>query len=239
MYNDMKRMNLTENQIKNILDLHSQEKSKKSFFAEQAGSIESQLNQFLVGKCFDSGEIVQIDSKNPNKQFAIKKESKKNPKIFNYFFIDFTYGSYDSTGKFVYGNGKWNCNHLKNTKLDSTPDKDIVTTKTPTNTEIPTNTETPTNTSSTKSPFQTEISDQTPPSKSDCKNTIEAYYKAWKTKKQITPKTLENEKKVVQACANHFEGKWGGILSKIDNYVQILRGDREGGPLSDSKWRIE
>lgn len=87
--------------------------------------------------------------------------------------------------------------------------------------------------------FTNAISNQTPTSKRDCKDTIEAYYEAWRTKKRIEPNTLLPMKEKVQACANEFEGKWGGILSRIDNYVDILRGDKEGGPLSDSKWRIE
>ena len=87
--------------------------------------------------------------------------------------------------------------------------------------------------------FTKAISNQTPTSKRDCKDTIEAYYEAWRTKKRIEPNTLLPMKEKVQACANEFEGKWGGVLSRIDNYVDILRGDKEGGPLSDSKWRIE
>jgi hypothetical protein len=87
--------------------------------------------------------------------------------------------------------------------------------------------------------FNNAITNQTPRSKNDCRNTIEAYYEAWRTKKRIEPNTLLPMKEKVQACANEFEGKWGGVLSRIDNYVEMLRGDREGGPLSDSKWRIE
>jgi len=87
--------------------------------------------------------------------------------------------------------------------------------------------------------FNSAISNQTPRSKKDCRDTIEAYYEAWRTKKRVEPNTLLPMKEKVQACANQFEGKWGGVLSRIDNYVEILRGDREGGPLSDSRWRIE
>jgi len=90
--------------------------------------------------------------------------------------------------------------------------------------------------------FNKAITNQTPASKKDCKNTIEAYYKAFKTKKRIEPNTFEPMKEKVQACANEFDGKWGGILSNIDDYVAILRGDKVGGPSSygaDSKWRIQ
>ena len=87
--------------------------------------------------------------------------------------------------------------------------------------------------------FNKANKNQTPTSKRDCKDTIESYYEAWRTKKRFEPYQIFAMKEKVQACANQFEGKWGGVLSRIDNYVEILRGDREGGPLSDSKWRIE
>jgi hypothetical protein len=90
-----------------------------------------------------------------------------------------------------------------------------------------------------KTQFNNAISNQTPTSKSDCRDTIDAYYEAWRTKKKVEPNTFLPMKEKVQACANEFEGKWGGVLSRIDNYVDMLRGNREGGPLSDSKWRIE
>jgi len=90
--------------------------------------------------------------------------------------------------------------------------------------------------------FNSAVSSQTPSSKGDCKNTIEAYYQAYVTKKRIQPNAFEPMKEKVQACANEFNGKWGGILSRIDNYVDILRGVKEGGPTSygdDSKWRLQ
>ena len=90
-----------------------------------------------------------------------------------------------------------------------------------------------------ESQFNKAISNQTPSSKKDCKDTIEAYYEAWRTKKRIEPNALLPMKEKVQACANEFEGKWGGVLSRIDDYVNMLKGNKEGGPLSDSKWRIE
>ena len=81
----------------------------------------------------------------------------------------------------------------------------------------------------------------TPTIKSDCKNTVEAYYKAWKTKKRVEPNTFIPMKEKVQACVNEFDGKWGGMFSSIDNYIETLRGG-SGGPLSygeDSKWRLK
>lgn len=90
--------------------------------------------------------------------------------------------------------------------------------------------------------FQDAVKDQTPESKSDCKTAIEAYYTAFKTKKRIEPNTLNAMKEKVQACANQFDGKWGiGAFTKIDDYVDILRGVKSGGPSrrgEDAKWRL-
>jgi len=65
--------------------------------------------------------------------------------------------------------------------------------------------------------FNNAVTNQTPTSKKDCKNTIEAYYNAWKTKKRIEPNTFIPMKEKVQACSNEFDGKWGGMLSSVDN----------------------
>ena len=89
--------------------------------------------------------------------------------------------------------------------------------------------------------FKNAVTSQTPTSKKDCRDTIRAYYEAWKTKKRIEPNTFEAMKEKVMACANEFEGKWGGALSVIDDYVTTLRGG-SGGPLSygeDAKWRLK
>lgn len=98
------------------------------------------------------------------------------------------------------------------------------------------------NGSSIEQQFNLAVSSQSPSSKRDCRDTIEAYYQAYVTKKRIQPNAFEPMKEKVQACANEFNGKWGGVLSRIDNYVDILRGVKEGGPTSygsDSKWRIQ
>jgi hypothetical protein len=89
--------------------------------------------------------------------------------------------------------------------------------------------------------FTKAVTDQTPESKKDCKDTIEAYYGAWKTKKRVEPNTFLPMKEKVQACVNEFGGKWGiPALTKIDDYVKILKGGI-GGPSKmgqDAKWRL-
>jgi hypothetical protein len=90
--------------------------------------------------------------------------------------------------------------------------------------------------------FQAAYNDQKPKSKSDCKTAIEAYYMAYKTKAKMEPNQIESMKEKVQACSNQFEGKWGGVFSKIDVYVDILRGVKPGGPSTygdSSKWKLK
>ena len=88
--------------------------------------------------------------------------------------------------------------------------------------------------------IQTSVEANIPTDKKDCKTNIENYYTNFKKKRVIEPNQLEALKYKVQACKNEFYGDWGFLGGrKIDNYLDILSGDKEGGPLSDSKWRIE
>lgn len=76
-----------------------------------------------------------------------------------------------------------------------------------------------------------------------CRKNIEDFYKSFKRSKSIVadPATIVKAKRIVQACKDEHYGKWGiaGGGNRMDNYLDILSGDKEGGPLSDSKWRIE
>jgi hypothetical protein len=78
--------------------------------------------------------------------------------------------------------------------------------------------------------------------KKTCRDDIKTYYDYWKTKREdITQTDFDQLKSKVQACANQFDGKWGGIFSSVDNYIETLRGGA-GGPLSygeDAKWRLK
>jgi hypothetical protein len=78
--------------------------------------------------------------------------------------------------------------------------------------------------------------------KKTCRDKVKQYYDYWKTKREdISQSEFDQLKSQVQACANQFDGKWGGIFSSVDNYVETLRGG-SGGPLSygeDSKWRLK
>lgn len=80
--------------------------------------------------------------------------------------------------------------------------------------------------------------------KSICKDAIETYYDAYKTKKDIPQANFDRTKKVVQACVDTYEGEWGGFLGvdlkNTKKYVEILRGGI-GGPSrkgADAKWRL-
>jgi hypothetical protein len=323
-----------------ILEMHS--KLKKPLISEQAvGDPKSKLNKMLEDGCVKNGKIVELQSKNPILQFAIKQESTKTPGKFRYFFADNRVGSFDGNGKFEFSPSKWSCNAVQQATLNASTvaqqasnTEDINRIKTEGGwkeaSEIKTtreNLENPkmfekkvvngvvlyrsvissgitggltdeqtkiikkytdlggklrkdldaeeaqTWTSKVVYPagtlfsqdlvmyfppsialdvknedgnniekqFNNAITNQTPTSKSDCKNTVEAYYKAWKTKKRVEPNTFIPMKEKVQACVNEFDGKWGGMFSSIDNYIETLRGG-SGGPLSygeDSKWRLK
>jgi hypothetical protein len=322
-----------------ILEMHS--KFKKSLISEQVDTdLKTKLNKILSDGCVKNGKIVQLQTKNPALQYAIKQESTKTPGKFRYFFADNRVGIFDANNKFQFSPSKWSCAGVQQANIQAANDiklsadtadtslvkqeggwqeaKDIKTTRE--NLENPLMFEkkvvngvtlyrsvpgsgiagglTPdqivvikkwhdkggklrkeldpeeaktwssrvvspasegyfsqdlimyfspenfvgSNGGKIEDEFKKAISSQTPSSKRDCKDTIEAYYQAYVTKKKIQPNVFEPMKEKVQACANEFNGKWGGILSRIDNYVDILRGVREGGPTSygdDSKWRIQ
>ncbi len=331
----MKKISQIEKDI--ILEMHS--KLKKPLISEQVvGDAKSKLTKMLADGCVKNGKIIELQSKNPVLQFAIKQESTKTPGKFRYFFADNRVGTFDGNGKFEFSPSKWSCNAVQQATLDASTvtqqaanTEDINRVKTEGGwkeaSEIKTtreNLENPkmfekkvvsgvtlyrsiissgvtggltdeqikiikkytdlggklrkdldaeeaqTWTSKVVYPagtlfsqdlvmffppsniagaeganiedqFNKAITNQTPTSKKDCKNTVEAYYQAWKTKKRIEPNTFIPMKEKVQACVNEFDGKWGGMLSSIDNYVETLRGG-SGGPLSygeGSKWRLK
>jgi len=320
-----------------ILEMHS--KLRKPLISEQVvGDSKSKLTKMLSDGCIKNGKIVELQSKNPILQFAIKQESTKTPGKFRYFFADNRVGTFDGNGKFEFSPSKWSCNAVQQATLDaSTATQQAANTEdinrvkkegnwleasetktTRENLENPkmyekkvvsgvtlyrpvissgvagglTDEQTkvikkytdlggklrneldaeeaqtwtakvvypagslfsqdlvmyfpPSNIvgaegTNIENQFKKAITNQTPTSKKDCKNTVEAYYQAWKTKKRIEPNTFIPMKEKVQACANEFDGKWGGMLSSIDNYIETLRGG-SGGPLSygdDSKWRLK
>jgi hypothetical protein len=76
-----------------------------------------------------------------------------------------------------------------------------------------------------------------------CRKNIEDYFKSFQRRNSIVidPATLNKAKRVVQACKDEHYGKWGiaGGGNRMDNYLDMLSGNKEGGPLSDSRWRIE
>jgi hypothetical protein len=330
--------NINQIERDTILEMHS--KFKKSIISEQVDDLKTKLDKFLSDGCVKNGKIVQLQTKNPALQYAIKQESTKTPGKFRYFFADYRVGIFDSSGKFQFSPSKWSCagvqqataaaataataaanaadtalvqqegdwkeakdirttrENLENplmfekkvvngvTLYRSVPGSGIVSGLDPKSQSIidkwklkgaklkgeldPEELKTwssrvvspasegyfsqdlvmyfpPENVvgadgASIEQQFNSAVSSQTPSSKGDCKNTIEAYYQAYVTKKRIQPNAFEPMKEKVQACANEFNGKWGGVLSRIDNYVDILRGVKEGGPTSygsDSKWRIQ
>ena len=77
-----------------------------------------------------------------------------------------------------------------------------------------------------------------------CRKNVEDYYRSYKTDATIDPATLYKVKAVVQACKNQHYGKWGvlGGGKKLDDYLDILSGVKEGGPMSygdNAVWRLK
>ena len=84
---------------------------------------------------------------------------------------------------------------------------------------------------------------QAPKTRKECAEAIKTYYEGWETRREFPQNVFDPMKRRVQACVNTYGKKFkslGGILSKVDNYIDTLSGG-SGGPLSygeDAKWRI-
>lgn len=77
-----------------------------------------------------------------------------------------------------------------------------------------------------------------------CRKNVEDYYRSFKNDTTMDPATMYKVKAVVQACKNQHYGKWGvlGGGKKLDNYLDMLSGVKQGGPSSygdNSKWRLK
>lgn len=93
---------------KEILNLHKNNKTEKMVLREQAGDVYSKLKSMVdKGQIPDAVSIVELDTNNPDRKYAIKKKSVKNPGTFVYLFHDFKWGTFGTDGKFSYGNGVW------------------------------------------------------------------------------------------------------------------------------------
>jgi len=79
-----------------------------------------------------------------------------------------------------------------------------------------------------------------------CRKNVDDYFNAFKRKYSVVVdnSTIYKAKRIVQACKDEHYGKWGiaGGGNKLDNYLDILSGVKEGGPSSygdDSMWRLK
>lgn len=81
---------------------------------EKPIDIKSELEKIKGYGCFrNEAVIVQTNRTEPNRQWAIKQESKKTPGKFGYFFYDKSIGEIDTSGKFGIITQKWECAKLK------------------------------------------------------------------------------------------------------------------------------
>lgn len=79
-----------------------------------------------------------------------------------------------------------------------------------------------------------------------CRKNVDDYFNAFKRKYSVVVdnSTIYKAKRIVQACKDEHYGKWGiaGGGKRLDNYLDILSGVKEGGPTSygdDSMWRLK
>ena len=80
------------------------------------------------------------------------------------------------------------------------------------------------------------------PEKSKCRININDFYNSWENKVDMADDLFNELKQKVQACVNHYEENWGGLLNlgPLKKKVDLLKGAK-GGTSSwgrDSKWRI-
>jgi hypothetical protein len=80
-----------------------------------------------------------------------------------------------------------------------------------------------------------------------CRKNVEDYFNSFKQKYSVVVDnpTIYKAKRIVQACKDqYYPNKWGilGGGNKLNNYLEILSGVKEGGPTSygdDSMWRLK
>lgn len=88
--------------------------------------------------------------------------------------------------------------------------------------------------------FARQVLNQVQEDKNECKTQIQAFYFAWYNKLRITESAFNNTKTIVQACINqHNFNNILGRNSRTDDYIDILTGKGEGGPNTDSKFRLK
>jgi hypothetical protein len=80
-----------------------------------------------------------------------------------------------------------------------------------------------------------DITNQTPP-RDVCRQRIEQFYTLYTRRNSMIsdPETIVKARNIVQACKDtYYPKKWGilgGELGKLNQYIEILSGDRDGGP---------
>ena len=107
-------MKIDNNEIKRILEMHNKLNPKKVLL-EQAADVQTELKRIIDIGCIQGvtyDDIKRMKTTNPQYQFAIKKESKKNPGKFRYFYADYTASEFEN-GKPKKLPGKWSCDETK------------------------------------------------------------------------------------------------------------------------------
>ena len=90
-----------------------------------------------------------------------------------------------------------------------------------------------------KDSLLSDVIDSQTPDKSVCRKFIDEFYTSWFKKKKIGDSELQKTKNVVQACKNHYYGKFGVLGvggKKTDEMLGTLMGCRSGiGPTKNGE----
>ena len=79
------KFSISEVEKNTILEMHS--KLKKPILNEQY-DVRAELQKLIDTGCIRDGIIIKMESSEVTRTYAIKKESKKEPGTFYYFFVD-------------------------------------------------------------------------------------------------------------------------------------------------------
>lgn len=84
-----------------------------------------------------------------------------------------------------------------------------------------------------KDSLLSDVIDSQTPDKSVCRKFIDEFYTSWVKKKKIGDSELQKTKNVVQACKNHYYGKFGVLgvdgIRKTDEKLRTLMGCNTDG----------
>jgi len=206
----------------------------KIVIKEQTGGVKEQLEKMQT-YCFSSGTtIVKLENfTKPERQFAIRRESKKYRGNFRYYFIDGTVSLKEpNSPTLVAEKSGWNKSECEAKVMDGEKKKDE-----PTRVDVK-------DVSQVIANAETIINTQRIDEKS-CKAAINTYYTFATNSQayQLDDTEFKKLKNIVVRCVDTWKFKnWFGGDTKTQKNISILKGEKpstEGDFGDTSKWRID